>query len=284
MVELPTNAEPAVVVESDALAFLRSLPDACADSVITDPPYPEISREYGRWTEVEWFELMNPVVEECRRVLKPSGSAVFILQPNSEKAGRMRLWWLRFMLQWGELWGLVQDHWWWNVSAMPGDFSGLSRPSIKPCVWLGLSHCYRDQQSVLWGESELTTARRAAIRAGKMCHSRPSPSGRTADNQRMFATAERRGGVVPMNVLPFPNAAPKGSAGAVGHGAGTPQNLARWWVRYITPPSGLVIDPFLGSGTTAVAALHEGRRCIGSERFPKYVPIARKRVAEAMGR
>jgi hypothetical protein len=72
MVEMPTEAEPVRVVQGDCLEVLRTLPDGCVDAVVTDPPYPCIKREYGFWTEAEWFDLMNPVVEECRRVLKPA--------------------------------------------------------------------------------------------------------------------------------------------------------------------------------------------------------------------
>lgn len=57
--------------------------------------------------------------------------------------------------------------------------------------------------------------------------------------------------------------------------------LMRWLVRLVTPPDGLVLDPFVGSGTTALACVHEGVRFIGSERDPEYVQIARARVDHA---
>ncbi len=60
-----------------------------------------------------------------------------------------------------------------------------------------------------------------------------------------------------------------------------PLALMRWLVRLVCPPGGLVLDPFLGSGTTALAALAEGRRCVGVEREPFYVAIARKRLEDA---
>ncbi len=61
------------------------MPAGSVDAVITDPPYPEISRAYGRMTEAEWWDMMMVVCTETRRILKPTGSAVFILQPNSRK-------------------------------------------------------------------------------------------------------------------------------------------------------------------------------------------------------
>jgi len=51
-------------------------------------------------------------------------------------------------------------------------------------------------------------------------------------------------------------------------------------VRLITPKGGIVLDPFLGSGTTAVAAKLEGMRYIGMEIEPQYVEIAEGRIKE----
>ena len=57
-----------------------------------------------------------------------------------------------------------------------------------------------------------------------------------------------------------------------------PLELMRWLVRLVTPPTGLVLDPFAGSGTTAIAALREGLSFIGIEREVEYVAIARARI------
>jgi DNA modification methylase len=58
-----------------------------------------------------------------------------------------------------------------------------------------------------------------------------------------------------------------------------PISLMRWLVRLVTPPGGLVLDPFTGSGTTGCAAVLEGFRFIGIEREKDYLPIARARIA-----
>jgi DNA modification methylase len=60
-----------------------------------------------------------------------------------------------------------------------------------------------------------------------------------------------------------------------------PVALMRWLVRLVTPPDGLVLDPFTGSGTTGIAATLEGRRFVGIEREAEYVEIARARIAHA---
>ena len=59
-----------------------------------------------------------------------------------------------------------------------------------------------------------------------------------------------------------------------------PLALMRWLCRLITPPGGIVLDPFLGSGSTMAAALAEGFRCVGIEREPEFVELARRRVEE----
>ena len=56
-----------------------------------------------------------------------------------------------------------------------------------------------------------------------------------------------------------------------------PLALMRWLVRLITPPGGKVLDPFIGSGTTALAAKEEAFRCIGIDTSDEYLEIARRR-------
>jgi site-specific DNA-methyltransferase (adenine-specific) len=58
-----------------------------------------------------------------------------------------------------------------------------------------------------------------------------------------------------------------------------PIELMRYLVRMVTPPEGLVLDPFAGSGSTLCAAALEGFECLGIEREEEYVAIARARVA-----
>lgn len=62
-----------------------------------------------------------------------------------------------------------------------------------------------------------------------------------------------------------------------------PISLMRWLVRLVTPPGGRVLDPFVGSGTTGIAAVLEGFDFVGIEREPEYVEIARARIAHWAG-
>jgi hypothetical protein len=244
------------------------------DAIICDPPYPEISRPYGRLTEAEWWSLMMDVCREVRRVLKPAGSAVFVLQPNSRKVGSMRPWLFEFQAWACREWNMVQDAYWWNITAMPEAHAiqgGLMRPSVKACVWLGPPDCYRNQAAVLWEES----ARNAHLRLSERFENRHTYPGGHGKDSGIYQVSAERGGVTPFNVIP---AGSGRMAGMAGHPAGTPINVADWLVRFISPPNGLVCDPFMGSGTVGLAALKRGRSFIGFEQMHEYFAIAESRI------
>lgn len=79
---------------------------------------------------------------------------------------------------------------------------------------------------------------------------------------------------------------PRAGAGRKGgrrnhHPTVKPVALMRYLIRLITPPGGLVLDPFAGSGTTGIAAKLEGFRFVGCEMEPEYVTLARARIEAA---
>jgi len=86
-------------------------------------------------------------------------------------------------------------------------------------------------------------------------------------NMRTDAHSERNG----MNTEPRRN----------GHPTVKPTALMRYLCRLVTPPGGVVLDPFMGSGSTGKAAVLEGFRFIGIEREAEYVEIARTRIHAA---
>lgn len=273
----------------DCLTEMSRIADGSVDAVICDPPYPHIKRDYGYWTTEEWWDLMMGVCVHVRRVLKPTGSAVFILQPNSEHVGQMRGWLWEFMAWVCREWNMVQDVWWWNITAMPSTHAiqgGLMRLSVKACVWAGSPDCYRNQMAILWDETQRNKQKRAYFRANpdKGHDLEYRPSSHHARERRIVEAAVKRGGVTPYNLLPIPNANSQSSAGSYGHGAGTPLKLADWWTRYIVPTGGVVCDPFAGSGTMGLAALNNDCSFIGIEKEGRFVEIMHARIAEAQRR
>lgn len=265
------------LILGDCTEVLPNLPDHSFDCVVTDPPYPMIKRDYGMMTESAWFDMMQIVVSESRRLLKPTGSAVFILQPNSEKVGKMRLWLWEFMVWAGKEWGIVQDAYWWNYTAIPtagATMGGLMRGSVKPCIWVGDNTCHRNQDTVLWSQA----AGGSMDRYYHRWSNEKSPSGQSVVKKRMQESIDRKGGVTPFNLLPIPNANSTNSAGSHGHGAGTPYELAHWWIRYICPPGGAVLDPFAGSGTMGLAARDLGCQYTGIEKMDKHYATMTSRL------
>jgi site-specific DNA-methyltransferase (adenine-specific) len=57
-----------------------------------------------------------------------------------------------------------------------------------------------------------------------------------------------------------------------------PTDLMRYLCRLVTPPGGIVLDPFMGSGSTGKAAMLEGFAFVGIEREAEYVEIAKARI------
>jgi DNA modification methylase len=270
--------EATTLIHGDCVKELKKIGSKSIDAIITDPPYPEIDREYGRMSEREWHDMMRKVLVECRRILKPTGSMAIVLQPNYEKIGQMRLWLWEFIAWAGREWNLVQDCYWWAIDTMPlGGTSrkyGLMRPSVKTVVWLGPPNCYRNQDAVLCSPSAALFAQhRSDITLRK------TNAGRTYRNSRIAKTATERDGTTPFNLLPIPVGG--NSAEKIPHPAVTPYDLAAWWCRYLLPTGGKLLDPFAGSGTMLCAGLdHGASKVIGIERANKYLETARRRVRE----
>jgi DNA modification methylase len=72
------------------------------------------------------------------------------------------------------------------------------------------------------------------------------------------------------------------TANGISHATVKPLELMRWLVRLVTPPHGLVLDPFAGSGTTAEACIHEHMRAIVIEREADYLPLIVARLSKPM--
>jgi len=71
-------------------------------------------------------------------------------------------------------------------------------------------------------------------------------------------------------------------AGEVQHPTVKPLDLMRWLVRLVTPPNGIILEPFAGSGTTLEAALIEGFEVIGIEREADYLPLIEARITKPL--
>lgn len=269
------------IIWGDCSEILKDFPGKTFDAVITDPPYALAKRDYGVWTESEWKRLMMPVTMEFKRILKPYGSAVVIIQPNCTQLGSMSLWVWEYLLDVAKNWNLIQDVYWWNYTTIPCSQSiqGYAfRPGIKYCLWFGDKNCYKNQREIMWdvSESMLEKMKNRCFQDIRRIY----PSGNSKNDYIVSETIKKNDfKVSPYNVFPLPNCNSTDSAGSHGHGAGTPIELLKKWICYLTPPNGLVLDPFAGSFTTALACLETGRRYVCIEKQEKYVEIGKERIA-----
>lgn len=275
--------EGTTLYHGDAIEVLPEIETSSVNCCFSDPPYPEIDRDYGRLDEMEWGGLIRKITLGLKRVLVDDGSATFVLQPNSYRVGSMRPWLWEYLAWCNYHWNVVQDWYWWNYTAAPNvhchEVNGLGKPSLKYFVWLGNPKCYRNQDVMLWHQSEtMERALKSQIRAW---HLKKGPSGFTVRQGRISNTVDRRGGVTPFNVIPLSNANSTSDAGTYGHGAGTPLQLCKRWVEYTSRKEDIVIDPFCGSGSVGIAAISLGRNFIGIEKEKKYFEISKKRIAGA---
>lgn len=190
----------------------------------------------------------------------------------------MRLWLWEFMLWAAKEWNLVQDVYWWSYVTLPLSGTsrehGLLRSSVKTCIWLGNPDCYRCQDNALCLPSELNFATQreySALRSG--------PSGRTYNWSNMTQAVTDRGGSTPFNLLPIAAGGRRGAS--YDHPAKTRYDVAAWWVKYLLPKDGVLVDCFAGSGTMLKAGLDFGAsKVIGIEKEKKYLKMAEQRILE----
>jgi site-specific DNA-methyltransferase (adenine-specific) len=64
------------------------------------------------------------------------------------------------------------------------------------------------------------------------------------------------------------------------HSAAFPVELPSWFIRLFTDRNDVVLDPFIGAGTTAVAAIQEGRKFVGIDTEDDYVELSQERISE----
>jgi len=144
---------------------------------------------------------------------------------------------------------------------------------------------FRHTYSAFKGEDVCTPARGADIGGASRFFYVAKPS-RTERDFGCYDLSERSGGEATDRVDGSAGLnSPRAGAGRTGgarniHPTVKPVNLMRWLVRLVTPPDGTVLDPFLGSGTTGMAAVAEQRAFVGIDREAQYVAIARRRIHE----
>ncbi|MEW6474631.1 MAG: site-specific DNA-methyltransferase [Actinomycetota bacterium] len=245
------------------------LPDGCVALVVTSPPYfagKEYEAALGEGSipasYLEYLGLLRDVFAECRRVLEPGGRIAVNVANLGRKPYRslsadvIRILQddLGLLLRGEVIWQKAEGA---SGNCAWGSFRSPANPVLRDVT----------ERVVIASKGRFDRARPAARRRAE---SLPHRSTLTND-EFLDATLDLW-------------RIPAESARRVGHPAPFPVELPLRLIELYTYAGDLVLDPFLGSGSAAVAAVRAGRRYAGYDIDPEYVAIARARVEEEQAR
>lgn len=249
------------LIEGDCLTVLPQLAAESVDVVVTSPPYNLgiAYRSYDdRLAEHAYLDWLLRVSEQVRRVMAPDASFFLNIAGSSTAP------WLPFELivQLRKLF-VLQNHITWIKSVSVGtDSVGHFKPvGGKRFLHHNHEHIFH---LTLTGQVKLD---RLAIGVSFKDKSNIARRGHSQD-------LRCRG-----NTWFIPYETVKSRAQKFHHPSTFPIALPRWCIRLHGKPDATVLDPFMGTGTTMLAAALEGARGIGIELDPSYLEIARSRMA-----
>lgn len=231
----------------DALEQLRALPEDSVDCCVTDPPYGE--------TSCKWDSRVAGWPAEVRRVLKPHGSLwVFgslraLLETRDEYAG----------------WKLAQDVVWEKHNGSNSAADRFRR------VHELAAHFYPAdvEWSAVFHEPQFTSDA-----TKRQCRRKEGPPQWGAIAGSTYISED--GGPRHMRSVIFA----RSMHGKAEHETQKPEAVLEPLIRYSCPPGGTVLDPFMGSGSTGVAAQRCGRAFVGIDNRAECVDLARRRLAD----
>jgi DNA modification methylase len=265
------------VTWADSAQWLPALPASSVDLWFTSPPYAD-ARAYSRISPENYADWFLPLSESMLRATAGTGWLVLNIKNRVASAGELRgqrhpyVYQLVVALQ-QQGWRWLETYIWHKPNAVPGRFGPRTKDSFEyvyafargPQPYFDL-----DAIRVPYKTAPAEIERRKLDTLGR----RTTGAGFGRDR----TTTYQHGGADPGNVVPVPQSYNQ-HKGAHGHTAAMPEALAEFFIRACSPAGGVVLDPFAGSGTTAVAARRLGRRAGGMEIHQSFVAAARRRLA-----
>lgn len=264
------------ILEGDCRDLLPQLPDACIDLIITSPPYADQRQHvYGGVPPDEYVEWFLPIAAECKRVLKPTGSFVLNIKERVVN-GERHTYVLELILKMREQgWLWTEEYIWHKKNTYPGKWPNRFRDAWERCL-----HFTKQKKFKMFQEAvrvPMGEWRHARLRKLSENDLRRDESRVGSGFGKRVANWIGREWAYPTNVLHMATECYNRN-----HAATFPVDLPAWFIKLFTEPGDLVLDPFIGSGTTAVAAVRLGRKYLGFELNPQYVATARQRLEKEM--
>lgn len=256
------------ILHGDCLEVLKSLPDASIDLIFTSPPYADNRRKTYKGVPperyVEWF---LPISDELKRVLKPEGSFILNIKERTRNGERLTyvLELILAMKKQGWLW--TEEYIWHKKNCYPGKWPNRFRDAWERCLHFTKQKRFKMfQEAVMVPMGEWKTKRLAKL----------SETDKIRDESRVGSGFGKnvsnwvgRQYAYPTNVLHLAT-----ECSNRGHSASFPVALPSWFIKLFTEEGDLVLDPFIGSGTTAIACINLNRHYIGIEMMPYYSELA----------
>lgn len=273
----------------DSLDLMGRMGSRSVDVVVTSPPYAlHFKKEYGNVDKAGYVEWFLPFAREIFRILKPEGSFVLNIGGSYNSGAPTRsLYHFKLLLALCEELGfhLAQECFWYNPAKLPApaEWVNVRRVRIKDSVeyiwWLSPSTMpHADNRRVL---GPYSPDMERLISRGFVAKRRPSGHNITSKFQ------QDRGGSIPANLLERGNNESNSeyikacrAAGLKVHPARFPAALPEFFIKLLTEPGALVLDPFAGSNTTGRVAETIARRWLACELDESYLRSSRLRFGQ----
>ena len=274
-----------VILHGDALDELGRIPTQSVDTVVTSPPYFQ-QRDYDDSDQIgqesnpaAYVARLVEIFRQVHRVLRDSGSIWIVIGDKYLRGELLGLPWRVVLALIDEGWILRSDIIWHKPNAMPSSVKTRPTTDHEYIFFLTKSKQYYYNADAI-REPHVTFSEQSRMRGGRRhFHVRNGTpeSGKNGGNQNLhdgrWDQAFHPGGRNKRTVWSIPL-----SKFREAHFAVFPERLVETAILAGSPSGGVVLDPFLGSGTTALVAKRLQRHYIGIDCAQKYCEMARKRL------
>lgn len=262
-----------VIYNEDCLQGMRNLPDDSVDVIFTSPPYADRRKTtYGGVHESKYIEWFIPIAEEMKRILKPSGSIFINIKPHCFDGERV-LYVYKLIIELQENVGLrFVDEFVWTKNGVPGRFNGRFKNAFEPVYHFTKKKGFKHRPYEVASEMAEDSIKRA-----KRKRSGESRNGSGFAGLREGSTLHTKKLALPSNHLHIPQKSNQYTSQSK-HPAVFPVELPTFFIKAFSDEDDIVLDPFMGSGTTAIASYRCKRNFIGFETESDYCELAHERL------